>query len=90
MEIYFSLLDPDLGEKMNADPYGSAAQQLRFIYLVDQLGLLVGGAKLEELLDDVIAKDVGHEGVGVRQDFLNRAGQSLSDRVQRECGSPDL
>ena len=38
MEINFSLLDPDLGEKMNADPYGSAAQQLRFIYLVDQLG----------------------------------------------------
>ena len=25
MEINFSLLDPDLGEKMNADPYGSTA-----------------------------------------------------------------
>lgn len=32
--------------------------------------LLIAGAELEELLDDVVAEDVGHEAVGGRQDLV--------------------
>ena len=39
-------------------------------YLVYKLAFLVSGAKLEELLDDIVAKYVGHQAVGRRQDFL--------------------
>ena len=31
--------------------------------------LLVGGAELEELLDDVVAEDVGHQAVGRGEDL---------------------
>ena len=38
----------------------------------DPLGqclLLLGKAKLKELLDDVVAKDIGHQAVGCTQDL---------------------
>ena len=40
------------------------------IYLLHELGLLLGRAELEELLYDVVAEDVGHEGVRARRDLL--------------------
>jgi hypothetical protein len=39
-------------------------------YLLGEGRLLLRSAELEELLDDVIAKDVGHEGVSGREDLL--------------------
>ena len=40
------------------------------IYLLHELGLLLWRAELEELLYDVVAEDVGHEGVRARRDLL--------------------
>ena len=44
--------------------------ECRSIYLLDELGLLLGRAELEELLYDVVAEDVGHEGVRAGRDLL--------------------
>ena len=38
--------------------------------LTDQLRLLLSGAELEELLDHVVAEDIGHQLVGGHQDLL--------------------
>ena len=34
------------------------------------MAFLVSATKLKELLDDIVAKHVGHQAVGSRQDFL--------------------
>ena len=39
--------------------------------------LLVGGAELEELLDDVVAEDVGHQAVGRGEDLAEHHGLLL-------------
>ena len=39
-------------------------------HLVHQLGFLLGGSELEELLDDVVTEDVRHQTVGGGEDLL--------------------
>ena len=36
------------------------------LYLLHELGLVVRGAELEELLDDVVAEHVCHQRIGLR------------------------
>ena len=53
-------------------PYCSPLCKNTNSYLHNQLTLLIGSPKLEELLDDIVTKHVSHQTVGGRQNLLEK------------------